>query len=292
TFLLEASRSTPRVGQTPSLGQSSLQAEIEPRLSVRLRLSSRVALLAAVGLYAQPPATQDLSAVFGSPTLGPETARHVSLAESVELTRSLSLNVTGFYRALSQLNVRDPSPTPRLANALVGDGVGKSYGAQLLLQQKAWHGFTGSLAYTISRSERRDSPGAAVRLFDYDEPHVLTALGSQALGDWTFGLRFRYASGMPRTPVVGALYDEKDDLYQPSFGAHNSLRLPGFWQLDARLDRRFSVGARARLLAYVELLNATNHVNGEEYRYNQDYSRRGVITGLPMVGVVGVRLEL
>ncbi|MEO7033229.1 MAG: TonB-dependent receptor plug domain-containing protein [Polyangiaceae bacterium] len=291
-YLLEASRSTPRIGQTPAIAQSALDAEIEPRFNARWRMSSRATLLGAVGLYSQPPAAQDLSAVFGTPSLGPERAAHAILAESVELTGSLFINVTGFYRALTELNVRAEATTPKLANALVPSGVGKSYGAQLLLQQKPWHGLSGSVAYTLSRSERCDAPGAAVRLFDDDEPHVLTALGSAAWSDWTFGLRFRYATGAPRTPVLGALYDERDNVFQPIFGAHNSLRLPAFWQLDARLDRALALGQHRRLVAYVELLNVTNRANGEEYRYDTDFGRRGVISGLPFVGVVGARLEL
>ena len=95
-YLLEASRSTPRIGQTPSIGQSTLQAELEPRLNARWRLSPRVAILAAVGLYSQPPAAQDFSAVFGTPTLGPESASHASLGETVDVTQTFSTSMTGF----------------------------------------------------------------------------------------------------------------------------------------------------------------------------------------------------
>lgn len=291
-YLLETSRNTPRIGQTPSIGQASLRAELEPRLSVRWRLSRRVGLFAAVGTYSQPPAAQDLSAVFGTPGLGPETALHASLGESVELAARLSLSVTGFYRSLSDLAVRDPSPTPRLAGALLGSGVGESYGIQLLLQQRPWHGFTGSLAYTASRSERRDTPESNLRLFDADQSHVLSAQGSQSLAAWTLGARLRYASGAPRTPVIGAFFDEKSDTHQPILGAVNSQRLPSFWQLDLRLDRKFDLAKQALLLAYLELLNVTNHANAEESVYSQDYARRGLVTGMPFLAVAGLRLEL
>jgi hypothetical protein len=291
-YLLEASRKTPRVGQTPSMGQSALDAQMEPRLSARLRLSPRVALLASAGLYSQAPAAQDLSAVFGTPTLGPESAAHASLGESVNVTQTLSTAVTGFYRSLSHLAVRDPSPTPKLANALIETGVGHSYGVQFVIRQQTWHGFFGWVTYSISRSERRDALTSSMRLFDYDEPHVLTAVASQELGNWKLGLRFRTASGAPRTPVIGAFYDERDDAYQPIFGAHNSIRLPAFWQLDVRLDRSFALSESTRLTAYLEVLNVTSHKNGEEYTYSTDYTRRGVITGLPTIAVVGARLEL
>jgi TonB family protein len=290
-FLVEASRKTPRVGQTPSIGATQLQAKVAPRVSGRLRVGPHLSLLAAAGVYSQPPDPADLSAVFGNPTLGPSSAIHGSFGEALRITPSLSLEVVVFYKWMSDLAVRDPSPTPKLAAALLQEGVGRSYGVQMLLRQQLWRGFFGWAAYTISRSERRDTPDSAWRLFDYDQPHVLTLVASQELGAWTFGARFRYAEGLPRTPVTGAFYDAKDDGYQPIFGPQNSARLPAFWQIDLRVDRSFLVGD-ARVLVYLEGLNVTNHANGEEYVYNADYSRRGTVTGLPIVGVLGARVEL
>lgn len=291
-YLLQTSRLTPRVGVTPAIGYQSLQAEVEPRIAARLRVSPRFALLGAAGTYSQPPDPADLSAVFGNPTLGPSTSDHVSLGETVSVTPTLSLEAVGFYKWMSGLAVRDPSPTPKLAEALLQEGVGRAYGVQVLLRQQPWHGFFGWVAYTISRSERQDTPASAWRLFDYDQPHVLTVVANKELGAWTFGARFRYATGLPRTPVTGAFYDAKDDLYEPIFGPQNSIRLPDFWQIDVRIDRSFALGPNARLLVYVEGLNVTNHANGEEYIYNVEYTQRGTVTGLPAIAVVGARVDL
>lgn len=291
-FLLQASRQTPRIGDTPPVGLAQMQGEVEPRISARVKVTPSLAILGAAGVYSQPPDPADLSAVFGNPTLGPENADHATLGESLQITPALSLETMGFYKWMSNLAVRDPSPTPKLAQALLPEGVGRAYGVQMLLRMQPWRGFFGWVAYTISRSERQDTPTSSWRLFDYDQPHVLTVVGSKELGAWTVGLRFRYATGLPRTPVIGAFYDAKDDLYQPIFGAQNSIRLPDFWQLDVRVDRSFLLGDSARLLVYVEGLNVTNRANGEEYIYNVDYSRRGTVTGLPIIAVVGARVEL
>lgn len=291
-YLNETSRETPRIGQTPSIGQAAFEGALEPRLALQLRLSERVHLLAAAGLYSQPPAPEDLSAVFGTPRLGAEAATHVSAGESVVLTPALSLSLLGFYRSLRELAVRDPSPTPKLAQALLQNGSGRSYGAQLFLRQRPWHGFSGWIAGTLSRSERRDVPRASYRLFDLDEPALLTVVVTKSLERWSFGARFRFASGAPRTPVLGAFFDLRAAAYEPLFGAHNGERLPDFWQLDARLDRSFSLGTHARLLVYLEALNVTNHANGEEYVYSFDYSKRGLVTSLPALAVLGARLEL
>jgi hypothetical protein len=290
--LLNTSRRTPRIGQTPPIGSSRLQGALEPRLAVRLRVNSRWTVSAAAGHYTQPPAPTDLSAVFGNPTLGLESSDHVAVSESLRIASRLTFDAVAFYKWMSGLTVRSPSTIPGLAEALVQDGVGRSYGVQVLLRQEPWHGFFGWIAYTISRSERRDAPGARWRLFDYDEPHVLTAVASVRLGDWIFGARFRFASGQPRTPVVGSFYDAKDDVYDPVFGMQNSIRLPDAWALDLRVDRELRLGAGIRLLFYVEGLDVTDHVNAEEFVYSPDYTRRGVIAGLPALGTAGLRVEL
>jgi TonB-dependent receptor-like protein len=291
-YLMETSRQTPRVGRTPSIGLSHLDGELEPRLAAHIRVSPRFSVLAAAGLYSQPPAPADLSAVFGTPSLAAERAQHVSAGETLQVTPMLSAEVVAFYKWMTDLAVRDPSPTPKRAQALLQDGVGRSYGVQLLLRQRPWHGFSGWVGYTISRSERRDAPGAGWRLFDSDQPHLLTILGSKELGAWNLGFRFRYARGLPRTPVVGALYDAKDDMFQPIFGAQNSIRLPDFWQVDVRIDRSFALARAAQLVVYLEGLDITNRANAEEYVYSADFSRRATIAGLPVVAVLGARVEL
>jgi hypothetical protein len=291
-YLLEASRQTPRVGETPSIGISQLEARVEPRVAGRVRITPSFAVLAAAGVYSQPPAATDLSAVFGTPSLGPEEAYHAVLGESLSVTKTLSLEAVGFYKWMDDLAVPDRSPTPKLAHVLLPDGVGRSFGVQWLLRQELWHGISGWIAYTISRSERRDEPDSGWRLFDDDEPHVLTVVASDEQGPWTLGARFRYARGLPRTPVIGAFYDARDDVFRPLLGPQNSIRLPDFWQLDLRVSRRFGLGDRLSLDLYAEALNVTNHPNAEEFAYGFDYRQRGVVTGLPITPIAGARLEL
>jgi hypothetical protein len=81
-------------------------------------------------------------------------------------------------------------------------------------------------------------------------------------------------------------------VFQPVLGAPNSIRLPDFSEVDLRVDRHVPLGGDRELTLYVEALNVAGHSNGEEYSYNVDYSKRGTITGLPFLGVLGARLEL
>lgn len=288
--LLEGDRLLPRTGDVPKVGYSAIHWALEPRLAVSWRAMPVLTFTASAGLYHQPPSPEDMGAVFGNPTLQPERALHASLATSWRILPTLSLDTVAYYKGLDMLVTRSPLASPQVARALVQVGVGQSYGAQLLLRQELAHGFFGWVSYAVSRSERQDGPTRARRLFDHDQTHVLGLVASYQLDRWTFGARFRYATGAPRTPVVGAYYDVRGDQYQPLFGAYNSARLPDFYQLDLRAERDFLLAGRT-LNVYLDVQNVTNRQNPEELAYNHDYSARRFITGLPVLPMLGARYE-
>jgi hypothetical protein len=139
------------------------------------------------------------------------------------------------------------------------------------------------------RSERQDAPGQAWRPFDFDQTHVLTALLSWSPGaGFEAGARFRYATGMPRTPVVDAYFDASRDRWQPLFGDRGSERLPDFVQLDLRVGQRIELGD-TRLEVWLEVQNVTNQANAEEYVFSPDYTTRDTIRSLPILPAAGLR---
>jgi hypothetical protein len=291
-FLIEGSRKTPRVGQTPSIGFSRLETAIAPRLAARWEVTPRLALSAAYGTYHQAPEPEDLSPVFGTPDLALSRATHVTVGESLRITQTLSADVVAFEKTMKDLVVRSRLTNPLLARALTQNGEGRSYGVQFLLRQELWEGFFGWVSYAISRSERRFEGDDTWRAFDFDQPHVLSVVASQEIGRWGFGARFRYASGNPRTPVVGSSYDARSDRYDPSFGPQNSIRIPAFWQVDLRVERSFALGEALRLLLFADVQNVTNRENAEEIVYSPSFRQRSTITSLPTIAIVGARLEL
>ena len=290
-FLIEGSRKTPRIGQTPSIGFSRLETAFAPRLSARWEVAPRLALTAAYGTYHQAPEPEDLSPVFGTPDLALSRATHVTAGESLRITSTLSADVVAFDKTMKDLVVRSRRTNPLLARALTQNGEGHSYGVQFLLRQELWSGFFGWVSYAISRSERRNEGDETWRAFDFDQPHVLSIVASQEIGAWSFGARFRYASGNPRTPVIASSYDARSDRYDPVFGAQSSIRIPAFWQLDVRIDRSFRLGETTRLLLFADIQNVTNRENAEELVYSASFRQRGTISGLPTIAVIGGRLD-
>jgi len=262
-----------------------------PRLAAVFRATKRFTLTAGTGIYGQPPDPEDMSAVFGNPTVNMSRAVHVSGGGNFKLTPTLSIEAIGFYKYLYDLVSRSALVSPPLAEALTQDGVGRVYGGQALLRQELVHGFFGWVSYSLIRSERRDHPGQDWRLFDFDQTHVLTAVASYQFGHgFDAGTRFRYTTGSPRTPVIDSFYDVQANDYQPVFGAHNAIRLPAFYQLDVRLDK-FVVMRRTKLDIFLDVQNVTNRKNPEEFIYNYNFKVRAAITGLPTLAVLGARLE-
>lgn len=290
-YLVEGSRQTPRIGDTPAIGFSRLESAFDPRVSARWSVTPRMALTAAWGRYHQAPEAEDLSAVFGTPALALSRATHTTFGESIRITDTLTADVVGFYKTMNDLVVRSRLVNPMLARSLTQNGEGRSYGVQFLVRQALWKGFFGWVSYAISRSERRYDGDELWRAFDFDQPHVLSVVASQEIGRLGFGARFRYASGNPRTPVVGSYYDARNDRYDPVFGPQNTIRVPAFWQLDLRVDWTQPLGKGLRLVVFADVQNVTAHENAEEIVYSADFRERGIIRGLPTIAVVGGRLE-
>ncbi len=265
---------------------------MDPRLATRCEVVPGTTLKGGVGLYHQPPQPDEVGETTGNPHLHAPRAVHWSAGVERRLLDGLDADVTGFYKRLSRLVVRNPAaafdPT---ALRYTNDGAGRVFGLEATLQARFGERFFGWVAYTFQRAFRRDRPEAEERRFDFDQPHILTALGT-----WTFnpelsaGARVRLVSGNPTTPVQGSVLDSTSGTFVPVYGATNSGRLPAFWALDLRVDRTWT-WRTWKLGAYLDVQNVTNHDNVEGYTYSYDYARRTPATGLPILPILGVQAE-
>jgi hypothetical protein len=288
-WLLDASRLLPRIGATPAIGTQGISYTADPRGSIQLRLTDTLVARADGGRYHQARAASDTSAVFGTPGLGLEQAWHVT-AGAQWRRAPFAVEAVGYARWLDDLVARDPAVTPPLAATLTQAGTGRVVGVQLTARVVGWHGVSGWLSYDVGEATRRDAPMEAERLFDHDQTHGLVAVAGWEHGAWTLGGRVRVATGEPRTDVVGAFFDAASGRFQPIRGAHNGVRLPTYIAADARGEHRFALGP-TRAAVYLEIQNLTNRANAEEIIYSADFSQRGYLTALPLLAVVGVRIE-
>jgi TonB dependent receptor len=289
-WLLDASRLTPRVGSTPGIGSQEIYLTTDPRASVQVRITEDAALRIDAGRYHQARAGSDASAVFGTPDLGLEEAWHVTAGGQWRRGR-FALEAAGYGRRLEHLVARDPAVTPMLAHVLTQAGTGEVVGAQVTARVVAWHGLSGWLSYGISKSTRKDSAETLRRYFDRDQTHGLIAVGGWEHGPWNVGGRVRVSTGEPRTGVIGSFFDSRSGRYQPIRGEHNGVRLPAFFSADLRGERRFTLG-RVKSAIFVEIQNLTSRSNAEEIIYSADFAQKSYLTGLPLLAIIGLRVEL
>lgn len=293
-YARSVSRGNQNTATTPRIGLFEEDLAVEPRLAVRFAATDALAFNAAFGSYRQSPQAVDLSATFGNPSLPTSRAYHVVAGVAVRPAEHARIELTSFMTQSSDLAMRSRLDSPAATEVLLPSGRGRAYGAQVLLRldQTESSPLYGWVSYSLTKSERRDAQAERWRPFDYDQRHVLTALaGAHLPFDIDVGARVRVATGYPRTTVLDAYYDSQRDLYQPIFGAHNALRIPLFFQLDIRVAKTFDIG-ESELELSLDLQNVTNRRNAEEIIYDERYTRRGYITGLPIVPVLGVRWSL
>jgi TonB family protein len=261
--------------------------DLQPRVVARQDLHSefpRTTLKGGVGRFANPPQPQDTTAVFGVPGTLSQIANHYGFGGEQEITKQIEMSSEGFYRQYDGVIV------PGRGNV----GEGRAFGIETLVRYKPDAHFFGFIAYTLSRSVRRDGPGQPEHLFQFDQTHILTAVGSYKLGrGWEVGARFRLVSGNMTTPQTYGFFDATVGAYLPSqefppFGR----RVPIFNQLDIRIDKTWFFQEGVKMSTYLDLYNAYNQGNVEGISYNYNSTLSTYATGIPILPSLGFRIEM
>jgi hypothetical protein len=220
-----------------------------PRVSLRFRPGGETWLKGQIGRFSQmaslPVAVPGFES-FGLSTLGTQTSKQGSFGIEQGLMQSLSLDLTGFYQRMlltDLLSVFNYDPAdPRLLELRDGE----SYGVEVMLRRSQNQNFFGWLAYTLSWSQRLVGPSKAKAFSDWDQRHVLNLVtGFRFPGGYSLGTRFHVNTGRPY-PV----FDDDNP------GPPDYTRLPTFYQLDIRADKRF-VFEKYVLDVYIEAVNTT-----------------------------------
>ncbi|HTP30050.1 MAG TPA: hypothetical protein VMK12_30880, partial [Anaeromyxobacteraceae bacterium] len=224
-----------------------------------------------------------------------QQSRQYMFGANVRLSPSTTVDVQGYYKDLSSIVI----PSDRLVQRggitqtenFSNGGFGFSRGIELLVRQELARGLFGWISYTLSQSRQKPAEGEAVTNFPFDQRHNLFLVISQKLPrDWTIGGSLRYTTGDWHTPIANAIYDSDGDVYQPIAGLRYSQRLPDFFELDCRIDKRW-VYERWSFGVYLDVRNVTNRRNIELFQYGYDYHQRVDVPGLPIFPNLGLRGE-
>jgi hypothetical protein len=276
-----ALRPTARLVVTPAFRldtfaeQGVTRVEPGPRLFVRAQMTPALAIIAAGGRFAQMPslpvATAGMEA-FDLATLGTQHSWQSSLGTQLRLGAAWSVESTAFFQRFRLSDLRSTLSGDPQTTGFLEMRDGRGYGLEVMIRRPVDERFYGWLAYTLSYSTR-DFDGATGPS-DWDQRHILNLVAGYRLGSsYTIGARAHYASGRPFPIYEASRLTE----YR---------RLPAFYQLDLRFDRRW-IFDRFILNAYLELVNATATREVVEYTRNESgqVQELGIRLLLPSVGV-------
>jgi len=287
-------------GGPGSSGSVVLQT-LDPRLTARYAVADFTTLKASVGRYSAFPDLRSIDVGGdGNPKLSPERSLQATVGFEQQLLGNLRVDGSVFVNRLTDQVVgredrlrffTGPPPIgPFDTDAYANDGVGQVLGAELLARYDG-PSSTALLSVTVSNSQRQDRPDDDVELFEFDQPLVLTALWSQQLPrNWRAGIRLRYGSGNPYTPVVNSYLDLDTRTWRPVYGERSSGRLSPFFSTDVRIDKTWEL-RRFDLVGYLEIQNATFAQNPEYMAWNFDYSEEQPFVSSPPLPVFGIRGE-
>jgi hypothetical protein len=220
--------------------------DLGPRLTARFPLDGLTWISASGGRFSQPPslAVQIPGAEnFGLALYGLQTSWQGSLGLGTKRLRGLEIEVTGYAQRYVLTDVRDPvlvMPDPLADDFLVRRDA-LAYGVEVMIRRPFTERLYGWLAYTLSTSQRA-LEGGVIGPSDWDQRHILNAVLGYRHGFYTFGARGHLNTGRP-VLVRGAQ-------------AESFVRLPVFYQLDLRAERRILFDAFT-LSLYLEVVNAT-----------------------------------
>jgi len=164
-------------------------------------------------------------------------------------------------------------------------GKGRTYGLELLFQQKFNGNFYAITAFTFYKSEFTGYDNLYKRSV-WDNNILISLLGGYKFGNnWEVSSRYRYLGNTPYTPLdlEATLANYPAEIFD--YSRIGDVELAAFSQLDVRVDKKWSFN-KLSLDVYLEIQNILAQENPQEPRYGLNRDDEGnIITPRSLVQV-------
>ena len=281
---------------------------IEPRFGFKYNVTNKFRLKLAGGMYSQnlisANSDRDIVNLFYGFLSGPDNlqeefteqdgtvrevthklqkANHAILGFEYDLSRSLSLNVEGYYKKFTQLtntnrnqifdeNDDAAADKPDVLKKEFIVETGDAYGVDVSLKYSSTHLNVWTI-YSLGKVTRWDGIQEYFPVFD--RRHNVNVVIAYIFGkdlNWEFNVRWNLASGFPFTQTQGFYegidfssinqsYTTTNGDLKLQFAELNGGRLPYYHRLDINIKRKFELGKNSTLEANLGATNAYNRDN-------------------------------
>jgi hypothetical protein len=270
-----------------------------PWVQALVPITPSISVRAGGGIYRQEPTFTQVLGLRGTPSLDLERAAHADVGVEGRIGSSARWQVTAYDREDRDMvrlpdgenrvvnNVFVPaSLTSRYRNALDGH----ARGVEWLVQRQTPNGFSGWASYALGVVRYHDRTTGEDFWGDYDQRHTVNVYANYRASDRvSFSARFRAGSNFPTT----GYWTERDGAYFQSTD-RNTLRIPSYARLDARMNRTFTWDQK-RLTLFLEAINVLNRRN---VRFQlpsvnrRTFEADKIFAGMaPLIPSVGILLE-
>ncbi len=270
-------------GVRASADSTIAEVQVDPRATARWTVGEQTVLKAAAGRYSQRPESELLFAGTGDPDLPTTTSTQASVGWEQTVAGRLELGLEAYHKEL-----RDPLLLPIDAPPTAVPA-GRATGAELVTRYRIrelvflW----GWLA--VQRTQLEPAPEVRVP-GDGDQRLSGGVVVSFDTRGWNLGARYRFASGLPFTPLDGSVYDAGADSWVPRVGALNGDRLPTYHKVDLRAAKTWDL--RGWSLTLTTELWVVPRSSAALYPvWNYDYSEQGWVVGPTLLPLLGARVR-
>lgn len=247
-------------GNTFSEEMQNPLEQLSPRLSASFLITPELATNFNTGIFYQLPPYTVLG--YRDTQTGELANTDITYIRNRQLVGGLAyttktnskISIEGYYKEYNNYPflTRDSISLANLGGdfgavgneAAISTSIGRTYGMEVLLQQRLFKGFYGILAYTLGWSEFQDKNGV-YRPSAWDSRHIVAlTMGKKFKGDWEVGAKWRLTTGLPYTPAnasVSSLRSVWDvrGIEVPDYDLLNTERTDAYHQLDIRVDKKW-----------------------------------------------------
>lgn len=257
---------------------------LSPRISKSFKITKDGdwTLNSSLGRYYKiPPYTilgyKDNSGVFVNKNIEYIRTDHAVLGLEYLINKSSRITLEGFWKQYANypVSLRDQVSLANKGGGfevlgsepVVSNGDGRTYGAELLFQQKFTGNFYGIAAFTVYKSEFTNGIIEEYSPSVWDNNLLISLLGGYKLGkNWEVSARYRYLGKTPFAPVDEARTLADYPAVIRDFTRIGEQELDPFSQVDIRVDKKWSFNNWS-LDVFLEIQNALAQASPEEPQF-------------------------